>query len=89
MMSNLKPLSRQEHAILNRLLDGERISQPQAAQEQCWRLGARIHNIRKHGWYVQATILPGRFKLYYIDADCPRFIDCDEQLALPLEGGVN
>lgn len=87
-MSNLKSLSRQEVSILNRLLDGERISQPQAAQEQCWRLGARIHNIRKHGWYVQATILPGRFKLYYIDADCPRFIDCDEQLALPLEGGA-
>lgn len=81
----LKKLSLQEVSILLRLQNGERVSQPSMIGEGCWRLASRVSAIRKHGWNVQAFILPGGFKEYFIDPKCPNIFEDDgQQIHLPL-----
>lgn len=76
----------QRSRVLSLLLAGEALTQPKALEYKIWRLAARIAELGKRGWRIQKRRLPGNFTEYSIDAARPR--KDDEQLALPLEGGV-
>lgn len=84
MRNTPKKLSPQEISILQKLINGERLSQPTMIGEGCWRLASRISTIRKHGWNVEHISLPMNFREYFIDPENQRIED-DRQQLLPLE----
>lgn len=81
-----KTRTEQRTAVLVHLLGTGPLTQPAALELKIWRLAARCCELSKAGWDIQKRRLPGNFTEYSIDAARPR--KDDEQLALPLEGGV-
>ena len=65
----------QKAAILNHLLTGESLSQLEAAQLfDCFRLGARIFDLRDDGYLIETEMVTNqssgkRFARYYMPAD--------------------
>jgi hypothetical protein len=58
---------RQKEAVLRYLEEGRILDQVQAVKEMnCWRLSARIVELRKEGWNIESAYLKSGFKGYWL-----------------------
>lgn len=75
----------QRITILNCLLHGNALTQPEALRLGVWRLAARCCELRNAGWLVQKRRIHGNFTEYRIDPSNPRTDDDRQQFLFPLE----